>query len=77
MLRIHFAQCWRNFKGVLEVLYVLKRDVLDFKALFQGCQHGVGERVSLRGAVEFLYISLSKLGLSGSPLRNFLLSEHQ
>ena len=52
------------FEGVLKVLtfffrvkvgcsWIIKgvEHALIFKALFPGCQHGVGERVSLRGAV--------------------------
>ena len=52
------------FESVLEVLEFFSRvkmryswiiqsveNALIFKALFPGCQHGVGQRVSLRGAV--------------------------
>ena len=61
MLRINFAPCWRNFqgcsRGVVNVKvscsWIIKgaEHTLIFKALYPGCQHGVAERVSLRGAV--------------------------
>ena len=46
MFQIHFAQYWRNFLGCFEGV----EHATIFDALFPGC-HGVGERVSLRGAV--------------------------
>ena len=36
-------RCFKIIEGVVHTLI--------FEALFPGCQHGVGERVSLRGAV--------------------------
>ena len=62
MFRIHFAQCWTNILGCLRGVvsvkvrcsWIIKGVVhaLIFKALFPGCQHSVGERVSLRGEVQ-------------------------
>ena len=59
MFQIYFAQCWKHFSRMFSrcwhffqgfkmvCSWIIKsvEHALTFKALFPGCQHGVGERV--------------------------------